>query len=656
MFIAGKRFVWLSVCFLLAGFSTVFAQVEWRPVTPAELDQKIPQVEADADAEALFWEIRLDDKKSNKLSYSHYVRVKIFTERGRERFSKLDIPFVKGRKVENVAARVIKPDGSVVLLAPSDIFEREIISYGKIKVKAKSFAVPGIEPGVIVEYQYDESIKGDTANGERLAFQRDIPMQRVTYYVRPFKGMGLNFTAFNMANVKFVEGNDRFFVGTMNNVPALREEPYMPPEDQVRSWMFLSYAPLNISNPTIGSLVGWAMFAGRYTGLHALMTKQNKNINKQASEIIDGAASEEEKLRRIYGFAQSQIRNISYDTSLSEEQREKIDIDKIEDIIKYRAGNGFHVNLLFGALASAAGFDTRLFFSSNRSEIFFNPEKISSAAFLHNAGIAVKVNNNWMYLDPGTPYLGFGDMYWHDQNTYGMLIDSSSHSWIKAPLTAHEKSLSKRSGKFKLLEDGTLEGDVRVEYSGNPAISRRETGFRNSQTQREEDFKSEIKERVSTAEISALSIENFNDASKPLTYAFKVRVPNYAQKTGKRLFLQPGFFEYGSNPLFSSAARRHDIFFPYPWSEQDSIEIELPPNFELDSADSPSEVSDPSKIGSLSITIGTIKEQNLLKYNRRFHFGGDGKILFPVSVYEPMKNLFDAFHKADTHTVSLKQN
>src|SRR5688500_11243926 len=121
--------------------------IVWRPITPEEMQMKTPKVEADADAEAIFWEVRLDDKKLTKMSYSHYVRVKIFTERGRERFSKMDIPFTKGKKVENVAARVIKPDGTIIELKASDIFEREIARAGKAKVMAKSFAVPGIEPG-----------------------------------------------------------------------------------------------------------------------------------------------------------------------------------------------------------------------------------------------------------------------------------------------------------------------------------------------------------------------------------------------------------------------------------------------------------------------------------------------------------------------------
>ena len=41
--------------------------------------------------------------------------------------------------------------------------------------------------------------------------------------------------------------------------------------------------------------------------------------------------------------------------------------------------------------------------------------------------------------------------------------------------------------------------------------------------------------------------------------------------------------------------------------------------------------------------------------SRNFYFGGGGRVLFPVSVYQPLKNLFDEFHKADTHTITLRQ-
>lgn len=644
----GKYLVWIFL-FVFFIAAPVSAQTEWRSVTPAELQMKSPQVEPDADAEAIFWEVRLDDKKSSRLSYKHYVRVKIFTERGREKFSKFDIPFLKGKKVENVAARVIKPDGSVIALQPSDIFERDILTVRKVKLKAKSFAVPGIEPGVIVEYQYDEIIKGDSASGERLIFQRDVPMQKVSYFVRPHANSNLVPRFYNMPETRFTEdlNNKGFFVATMTNVPSLKEEPYMPPDDEVKRWAYLQYQ-------NFGTFFQWTYLSRVYSEVFNKISKPNKEVKQKVAELTAGAVSDEDKLKRIYEFTQRRIKNINFDRSLTDEQRENIKIKDADDVLRNGVGDSMFIDLLFASLARAAGFEVNIVLSGDRSDNFFNPDKYPFPSFIRPASITVKVGQDWKFYNPGMPYLPFGKLVWNEENVQAMLVGDGGFIWKVTPLSEHNLSPARRTAKLKLSEDGTLEGTVRIEYEGHQAINRRREGFMDSPTKREDDFKEEIKRRVSAAEISALSIENFEDVSKPLTYSFKVRIPNYAQKTGKRLFIQPGFFEYGANPVFSSTTRTHNIYFPYPWSEQDEVEIEMPKGFQLDNADSPGEVADPSKIGLLKISISVVNA-NTLNYNRRFHFGGDGKILFPVSVYQPMKNLFDMFHKADTHTITLKQ-
>jgi hypothetical protein len=634
----------IAVLFSLQAAS---AQVQWRRISQAEMEMKTPKVEADADAEAIFWEIRLDDEKRKKMFYNHYVRVKIFTERGRERFSKFDIPFTKGKTVEEVAARVIKPDGTIIELQPGDIFERDIVKAGKFFVRAKSFAVPGIEPGVIVEYQYKETIKNDSADNERLLFQRDIPIQRMTYYVRPYKDTRLNFAFQNMPEMRFVPDTDGFYVGTRENVPAFREEPQMPPDDEVRQWVLLSYK----------SYYGfrWNLF-GTPLGIgFDEITKPSKEIEQKAREITEGAPDDDVRLKNIYDFAQKQIRNISFDTTITDEQRADIKNKKAADTLKRGMGDSGDINLLFASLAKAAGFDVTGMFSGDRSDNFFDYQKDLNPRYLHQSGIAVRRGGKWLPFNPGVPFMPFGMVNWQNEVVSTMIAGDGGYDWTNLPLADYTKNVSKRTGKFKLLEDGTLEGFIRVEHNGHQATTRRYDLFTKTPAEREEILKKAWKETVSTAEISDLSIENFNDSSKPYTYSFKVRVPNYAQKTGKRLFFQPGFFEYGTNPLFSGDTRKYSIYFEFPWSENDEIEIELPKNFEADSVDSPGAVVEKSGLGGLNIKIELAKDSNILKFNRQFFFGAKGSILFPATAYKPLKILFDTFHKADTYTVSLKQ-
>ena len=231
--------------FCLVGFFVmkpgIFAQdKDWRPVTSEELSAKNPLVEPDADAEAIFWEVRIDDSSGDNISLRHYVRVKIFTERGREKYSKFDVPFTKGIKIKDLAARVIRPDGSIVELKKDDVLERTIIKASGLKIKAKSFALSGVEPGSIIEYRWREVFPGSSANHLRMQFQRAIPVETVTYYFKPFAGM--NYLPFHMGEGKFVKDKDGFYKFSMTNMPAFREESRMPPEDEVRAWVFLFFS------------------------------------------------------------------------------------------------------------------------------------------------------------------------------------------------------------------------------------------------------------------------------------------------------------------------------------------------------------------------------------------------------------------------------
>jgi len=645
-----------SLCLIFILSQTGFAADEWRTVSPEELARKTPKVEPNADAEAIFWEVRIDDSSAAELAYNHYVRVKIFTERGRERFSKLDIPFLKGKKVRDVSARVVKPDGTIIELKKEDVFEKEIVRASGVKIKAKSFAVSGIEPGVILEYRYRETFQNDSASDERLIFQRDIPIETASYYVRPYEGQNLRYEQFNMpADVKFVKDKKGYSVVTMTNVPSFKAEPRMPPEDQVRSWILLYYTPINTKNALVNSMVYWSLYTSRYSNAYKDWTKPNGEIKKAAAEITQGAATDDEKLKKLYEFVQTQIKNNSYDASLTDDARKKLPKNKnAGDTFKNKMGAAADVDILFASLATALGYETALTMTGDRSEFFFKIEN-ARGSFVHIACVAVKTGANWKYFNPGTAYLPYGMLAWNEEDSTALVVGEKGFYVSQTPLSDYSKSKSNRRGKFKLLEDGTLEGSVTIEYDGHQASIRRQNGIADTATKREDDLKDEVKNKISTSEVSDIKIDNFTDVSKPLVYSYKIRVPGYAQKTGKRIFLQPGFFEYGAKPEFSGTTRVHPIFFSYPWAENDQIEIQLPAGFALDSADSPGLIADKDSIGSLSISMKTNTEETLLIYDRKFHFGGKGNILFPATAYQPIKTMFDAFQKADAHTVTLKQ-
>ena len=638
----------------------------WRPVPPSEIAMKAPAVEPNADAEAIFWDVWIDDK-GHGITLKNYVRVKIFTERGREQYSKFNLPFGEGVKIKDLAARVVRSDGTVVDVGTQEIFEQEVVKAGGLKVKTMSFAVPNIQPGVIVEYQYTEEREYGGASGMRLELQKDIPIETLSYYYKP-ESKEPSYQTYNSSDVKFVKDVDGYYVARSLNVPALKSEPYMPPEDSIRPWLLLMADQIFATSGSRFSFTiaekdhsdkpekYWSGIAGRYSGVYGpYLNKRNDYFEKSAREITAGLTLPDEQLRRLYSFCQKEIKNTSYEKGT--DPRGTIRFLAMSDLVnalKQKSAGLLTINLIFGALANALGFETRLVFSGNRSQMFFTPDLVNSR-FLHPAGIAVKVGDSWTVLDPGNPYLPYGMLNWYEEGTSSMMIGEKDFFWAHTDISQYKVSGTQKTGKIRLLEDGSLEGELRIEYTGHPAVLYRSRNSSDPIEKLQQSLEKELKARYSGAEVSDIKIENLNEPDKALVQSFKIRVTGYAQKTGKRLFLQPGFFEYGIQPLFSSNSRKYDIYFPYPWSEYDLIDIELPKGYQLESAETPGPINDPNKIGSIDIRMRLDETKNVLHYSRRFYFGGGDQIRFPASSYPALKELFDAFNKADNHTLVLKQ-
>src|SRR5688572_2066875 len=124
-------------------FSAAANAVEWRPIDPAELAQKTPRVDPAADAEAILWDVRIEDRAQGgdvSLILTHYVRIKIFTDRGKEQFATVEIPRYGKRSIMDVAARTIKPTGTITDLKKDSIFDRELLQTKGLKVRGKTFA------------------------------------------------------------------------------------------------------------------------------------------------------------------------------------------------------------------------------------------------------------------------------------------------------------------------------------------------------------------------------------------------------------------------------------------------------------------------------------------------------------------------------------
>jgi len=647
----GRALLWAALA--LAANSARAGSPDWQPVDPADLALKAPRVEKDADAEAIFWEVWVTDEigLQPRSIFTQYIRMKIFTDRGRDQHGTVELPFGISTNVSDIAGRTIKPDGSIIELKKDAVFERMVVKAGGLKVKAKSFAMPAVEPGAIIEYRWRETRQNQVANYVALPFQRDVPVQMVRYHFKPLANTRyeMRTMTFHCKHSDFVRESNGFYTTSVANVPAFIEEPQMPPEKEVLAWMLVYYSENRKSTPE----QYWKDYSKRSYEAFKPSMKVSADVRNIAGSIVNGDTDDEAKLRHLFEYCRTKIKNVRNGAVSAEERADTTQNNSPADTLRQGAGTGFDIDMAFAALATAAGFDARIARLGDRGDWFFDPG-FADSYFLRAYDIAVNVQGGWRFFDPATTYEPFGMLRWQEEGEQALIADPKGAVFVPTPLSPPEKSMSKRRGEFVLAEDGTLEGDVRVEYTGHEAAARKRAVEGESPEQRAENIREMVKNRMNTAEASDIRVENATDPEKALVYQYHVKAPGYAQRTGKRLFLQLAYFQFNAAALFPTATRKYPVYFEYPWSEDDDVQIQMPAGFELDHADAPATI-DFGRAGKYEVKIVATRSTRKLHYTRKLTFGAAGLIVIPVAEYTPLKQIFDRIHEADNHTLTLKQ-
>ena len=629
---------------------------DWRPVTPEELALKAPRVEQDADAEILSWDVHVGDEMDSQGEFQnvqvHSIRIKIFTETGKEKLGTVDIPYFKQTSVSDVAGRTIKPDGSIVLLTKDAIFDRVAAKGGGLKIKQRSFAMPGVEPGAIIEYTWKEVHSDEIAQYLPLPLQRDYPVERLTYHIKPLASPYLHVQmrtlALNAAQAQFAEEGKGVYSATWNDIPAYHAEPFMPPENEARRWMLVYYEPVyNLSPEKF-----WKDLGRETYKTWEAEVKVNSDVKQIAAQAVNGATTDEEKLKRLLQYCQTHIKNTNSDQVTAEERQSAKLNHNSADTLHRGIGTANDIQVAFIALARAAGYDARLARLGDRGESFFRPVQLTGY-FLRNIDVAVQVNGAWRFYDPSSPDIPAGMLRWQEEGLDALITDPKDPVFVKTPMTTSEKSSVHRMAIGTLDEEGTLVATIRETLGGQIGLRWRLNHATSSKDEQEQYVKDKVAAQFAGAEVSRIIVFVPPDLDKQVVLTYDVKVPVYAQRTGKRLFVAPSFFETAKQARFTAGTRRYPIYFDFPWSEVDRVDIAVPPGYVMDHPDAPLPVRF-EPIGQCSVKIGLSKENHLI-FDRNFVFGATNDVLlFPSKTYPVMKKVFDQIHEMDDHMITFK--
>jgi hypothetical protein len=635
-------------CLLLVLPSGSSADDEWLPINPADLALKDNPSSPGSHAMILY---RREHTDSENAFVTEYYRIKIFTEEGKKQ-GDVEIPFVKGRDtVENIRARTIRSDGSIVPFT-GQIFEKEIVKAGGLKVLEKTFTMPDVQPGCIIEYKYKVQRDRDYYWTVGWSVQQDLFTREADFSIHPPGGAFFTPAVYvhtvglgQQVNPQKQKNGD--YAITVHDIPGLTEEDYMMPKDMLRGRVEFIFR-----NPNLAKQSDDQYWKARDKLINQSVDNYiNKKdaLQRVVAATTTPADSPEVKLHKLYARVQA-IRNLSYEDRTSEEwKREKIQLNNnVEDVLKRNYGDGREINDVFIGLARAAGFEANQLLIAPRDEHFFFPD-FQDDSQLNDDVVCVKLAGQDIFLDPAAKFYPFGILPWNETGVTGLLVDKEGGEFIKIPFPPSSDSITDRHATLQLGEDGSLSGSLEVSFTGFAASSARQDGRTEDDAGRKKDLADKIKSWLpSGAKFEITKISAWDDTSSPLVISGTLTISGYAASAGNRLLLPLTPFVASEPRSFQSATRVNAIYFAVPYQQHDDVSITLPPNYSVESL--PQNIPNIPK-GAIQYAMIPAKQGNTLEVKRTLDVDG---VIFPVSVYGTIRYAFSLVKTGDDEQAVLE--
>lgn len=654
MHLAPLRPFWMARFVLLALFafsSRGFAFDEWRPISPEELKMTGEPLAPGAPAIILWRQVDRDDR-GHTPHENDYIRIKILTEEGRK-YADVELPFSKsiGNNIVHVNARTISPDGSITSY-DGKVFEKYIVKAKGVKYMAKTFTLPNVQVGSIIEYYYTEDLAEYKIFDSHWILSHELFTKDASFTLKPYTN------SFYPINIRWSwqglppgtqppqEGPDHVVRMQAHNIPAFHMEDYMPPENELKARVDFTYSD---ELPERDPKQFWKNKGKKLNGSVESFIGKKKAMEEAVAQIVSPNDSPEVKLQKIYARVQ-QLRNTSYEVRKTEQEqkREKEkEAANVEDVWKRGYGNGVQLTWLFLALTRAAGFESYGVMASDRRNFFFNPVVMDAYKLDANL-VLVKVNGKDMYFDPGAAFTPFGMLAWSETGVQGLRLDKDGGTWVQTTLPESSESRIERKANLNLSEIGDLEGTLTITFVGLEAMQRRVDERNADDSERQKFLEDEAKEYVPAAcEIDLSNKPDWGSSSTPLVTEYKIKIPGWVSGAGRRAMLPVGIFSASEKRVFEHTQRVHPIYFEYPFEKMDDVTITLPVGWQVSSLP-------PAKAQDGHVVMYTLKaenDKNTIHLSRKLKVD---VLLLEQKYYPALRNFFQSVRSGDEEQVVLQ--
>ncbi|HEY6307604.1 MAG TPA: DUF3857 domain-containing protein [Candidatus Angelobacter sp.] len=622
----------------------------WLPVTPQDLAVREVPGNPGAPAIQLYYSQDINDHDANNEGEYIYHRIKVLNEKG-TKYGDVEIRLPSDFTLADLKARTIHPDGKIIDFTgkPFD----KVIAKGKgFKYLAKTLTLPDVTVGSILEYRYKLNYPANVLPAHEWIAQHDLYTLKEDFRIHSYTGVirgvegGVGLSLFqNLPKNAKVQRKGEGFELQLENVPAFDEEAYMPPRENYVYHVTMAYGGREMTS----SDKFWQEAGLRWNDEAEGFIGDYKEMKNAAAEAAGSETDSEKRLRRLYARAE-QIRNLTYERARTEEEDKRENLkpnQNVMDVLGRGYGNRIDVTRFFVALARAGGFEASVVRSGNRSERIFDRGLLYSDQ-LDTEIALVRLNGNDIYLDPGTRFCPFGLLRWVRTSTKGLKLDKKGGTFVDVPMATYQMALIRRSADLSLEADGTLQGEITVQFNGSEALERRLEALDTDEAGKRKSLEDEVKEWLPHgADTKLKSAQGWEVSDDPLQARFTIAVPSYGTLAGKRLLVAGYLFQTKQRDAFKQQERKFPVYFPFAFEEDDTVNIKVPAGFTLESVPPPQNAN----IGFAGYQSASQFEGSQLLTQRVLKVNG---IFFRPEQYAEVRGFFNTVRAGDEQQAVLQ--
>ncbi|HXI01900.1 MAG TPA: DUF3857 domain-containing protein, partial [Candidatus Saccharimonadales bacterium] len=557
---------------------------DWPEIPAQEMSLKsVPQ---DPDADAVILLNTRDGQIVVKGKYlvneiTYHWRLKVLKEKGR-RYADVRLPSDKFSTVSHIRARTVKPDGTSVEVPPESIFEKEVQRTRRSRALEYVFSFPAVEPGSILEYRYDRESSHlliiptwffsgpeptlhsrmsqavpDDASYVTLCDKCPDPEPDLT----PWKKGKLT---------------GRLFTFDRHDIPAVRDEPWMPPEREVDSrlemvlarWRGQYWEALKRNEYLFTNWESVALYVNGTYGKRVELSQHA--LQPIVAGWIAGLDPKDTRAlaRAVYHHVQADVRYLESDQVIGASR-------SVEDILAtHSADNEEKAVLLAGAL-KAAGLGSRIVLvcARERGGLYMN---FPSLAPFTQAIVSVPMKDgSVVWLDPTETYAPFGFLPARISGAAALTIDENGKLIV---LPREEEP-----GRTRYVEDLTPTaaggGDIKVEatLTGEDAMELREDLVPSAADHRTTVLQHWLDDRQAGARLKDASVEHLDDPDAPFVLKMTIDVPGVVTGSEDALLVRGCVLScYDNNPI-PGTERHYPIYLDRAWDTEEDLTVHVPP-------------------------------------------------------------------------------